>query len=243
MATIDKTTSAGHPADGAMRLAAVLLFAAAAFMAAGGIIKRVTGADLDAALADGTLAGYFQVVADNQVAVVFNLSAWIVGVLAWGAAATVVARLSASRDVAGRIAMVCYWTGVPLAVASFVAWLALVVQVGPDAGTRQLATAEIVGWLASRADWIATALIAGLGSLLLSIAGRDDWAPEWLVWWGAVAAAAGAVTVVAIIAGGLSTYGQVIIPVGVGWTIATGMVLLRQTGTGRIVASGNRSTI
>lgn len=226
-----KTTSAGQPTDGAMRLAAVLLFAAAAFMAAGGVIKRVTGADLDAALADGTLAGYFQVVADNQVAVVMNLSAWIVGVLAWGAAATVVAGLSASRDVTGRIAMVCYWTGVPLAVASFVAWLALVVQIAPDVGTQQLATAEIVGWLASRADWIATVLIAGLGSLLLSIAGRDDWAPGWLVWWGVVAAAAGAVTVVAITAGGLSTYGQAIIPLGVGWTIATGIVLLRQAAT------------
>lgn len=232
-ATIDngKTTSAGQPTNGALRLAAVLLFAAAAFMAAGGIIKRVTGADLDAALADGTLAGYFQVVAENQVAVVINLSMWIVGVLAWGAAATVVAELSASRDVTGRIAMVCYWTGVPLAVASFVAWLALVVQIAPDAGTRHLATAEIVGWLASRADWIATALIAGLGSLLLSLAGRDDWAPGWLVWWGALAATAGAATIVAIIAGGLSTYGQAIIPLGVGWTIATGIVLLRRTGT------------
>lgn len=223
---VSKSTTAS--ATGTTRLAAVLLFAAAGLMAAGGIIKRVTDADLDAALMDGTLGDYLNVVADHEAAVTINLSAWIIGVLLWGAAAVVVTTLSDRREVAARIALACYWTGVPLAVASFVAWLSLVTQIGPDANAQQLDIAAVVGWFASRADWIATAIIAGLGSMLLSVAGRDLWAPRWLLWWGALAGLAGAVTVVAIITGGLTTYGQVIIPVGVGWNVAAGVVLLRR---------------
>lgn len=226
----------GTEVESTMRLGAYFLFAGAAFMAFGGILKRVTGADLDAALASGRLASYFGVVADQQVLIIVNLSAWIIGVLLLGAAGTALVHLCVQRRLVAQVALLCYWTGVPLAIASFVAWLALVVQIGPAASSEELAITRIVGWWMSRADWIATVLLVGIGPLLISVAGRDDWVPGWLAWWGLAAGIAGGVTIIAMIFGGLATYGQVSIPVGLGWTIAAGILLFQRAGTSNDVA-------
>jgi hypothetical protein len=56
--------------------------------------------------------------------------------------------------------------------------------------------------------------------------------PTWLLRWSYVTAFAGVLTAVAILTGGagLMTYGFAIVPVGVGWMIAAGVVLLRKGG-------------
>ncbi|HUF09636.1 MAG TPA: hypothetical protein VMO47_09965 [Rhodothermales bacterium] len=53
--------------------------------------------------------------------------------------------------------------------------------------------------------------------------------PNGFSGWGIVAVIASALTATAMLTGGagLSTYSFLIIPVGVGWTIAAGLVLLR----------------
>lgn len=200
----------------------------ALLMALGGIIKRVVGADLDAALVQGTMEQYLALAADQQVLLVANLSLWIGGVLLLGAAGTAFAHLCRRRRLMARVAMFCYWSAVPLAIASFVAWIAIVVQLSSASSSEAILTAEVVGWFVSRADWTATVLIVGVGPALISLAGRGEWVPAWLGWLSVAAVLAGGLTTVAMFTGALHTYGSIIIPVGLIWTIAAGVVLLRQ---------------
>ncbi len=70
-------------------------------------------------------------------------------------------------------------------------------------------------------------LLVGFGPLLVAIAGRDTWVPTWLARWSRVTAGAGLLTVVAMYTDQLSSYGFLVVPVGIGWTIAAGIVALR----------------
>ena len=95
------------------------------------------------------------------------------------------------------------------------------------------ALAEALGFFASRADWIATVLLVGVGPALIAASGRDTWVPGWLAIWGALALLAGlltTLTTLTTLAVGLTTYGFLVVPVGLGWTIAAGVVVLRESG-------------
>jgi hypothetical protein len=138
------------------------------------------------------------------------------------------ANLCVEQRAMAQIAAFSYATGVSLAITAFVAWLALVVQVAPE---TDLVT-EVIDWFASRADWTATILIIGTGPVLLARAGRGEWVPTWLAHWSILAAITGLLTAVAMLTGGagLLSYGFLIVPVGIGWMIAAGVVLLRHGG-------------
>jgi hypothetical protein len=113
------------------------------------------------------------------------------------------------------------------AIVAFGAMLALVTQAAPLAGEIPAGTALALGWFASRVDWIATAMLVGLGPVLLSVANRD-WMPRWLVGWGYVAGVGGALSVAAMYLDGLTSWGFVSVPVGVLWTVAAGVTRLRR---------------
>jgi hypothetical protein len=199
---------------------------------AGAALNLASGADLDVALASGDMSQYLAVAGENTVMLVTNLTLWIIMVLLMSSAATVMASLGESRPAMARTGLLCYSTGAPLVIAAYVAWLALVVQIAPDTSPQSVRMAEVVGWFASRADWVATILVIGIGPTLLAVAGQDSWAPRWLVRWSVATAVAGLLNAIAMLTGGsgLGTYGFAIIPVGVGWMIAAGVVLLRRAG-------------
>lgn len=211
-----------------------------AYTAIGGSVCAITGAalwgasgaDIDQALAGGDIANYLTAAGESTHLLVANLTVWIAMALLLGIAATAMTALCERRQMIARVAMVCYWTGVPLVIAAYVAWLAVVVQVAPDTSPAAVLVTEVVGWFASRADWVATILIIGIGPALISLAGRGDWAPAWLARWGIVTAFTALLNAVAMLTGGsgLATYGFLIIPVGVGWMIAAGIVLFRRIG-------------
>jgi hypothetical protein len=191
----------------------------------------VTGADIDQALANGDMANYLIVAGENAGLLAANLTVWIVMAILMGVAATAMVALCERRRFVARIALFCYWTGVSLVLSAYVAWLAIVVRLAPDNSTSAVLVADVFGWYASRADWVATILVLGLGPALISLAGRGEWVPAWLSRWSIVAVVAAALNAIAMLfdGGGLSTYGFVIIPVGVGWMLAAGVVLLRRT--------------
>ena len=200
-----------------------------------------SGADLDAALASGDIAGFLTAAGETHQFLVANLTVWIIGVFILGIAGTAMALLSKRRVIA-QLAMFCYWMAVPLVFAAYIAWLAIVVQVAPDSSATAVLLTETIGWFASRADWVATILILSCGSALIAQAGRGDWVPTWLVRWSYVCLFAGMLTAVALLTGGNgpSTYGMLILPVGMGWTVAAGVVLLRR---GKVAQSSeNRVT-
>jgi hypothetical protein len=213
------------------RFAGYAALGAATSMILGAVLWGVSGADLDRALAAGTVADYLETAAAQRPLLVANLTAWIAGVMLFGAAGAGFFRLCQRRRTLAQLGLLCYWTAVPLAIASFVAMLAVVVQIAPQASPDAVLLAEVVGWFGSRADWIATALIVGFGPALISLAGRDEWVPAWLAYWAMTAAFAGLLTIVAMFTSALSSYGFLIVPVGLGWTIAAGVVALRRAST------------
>lgn len=208
----------------------LIAIASSLIMFTGAMLLVASGLDLDVALASGTMADYLAGIPEVRGLLVANLVLWIVGVLAWGVAGDAFSRLSSSSPTFTLLARACYSFGIPVVVASYAAWLTVVVVLGGPPTEGTLATGTAFGWFASRADWVATILVVGLGPFFLSLGGRGTWAPRWLVVWGGIAAVCGALNAVAMLTGGagLTTYGFIIIPVGLGWQIAAGVVVLRR---------------
>lgn len=202
-------------------------------MFSGAMLLLASGLDLDAALATGTMADYLAAVPEARGLAVANLVVWIIGVMLWGIAGDALSRLPATNSTATLLARSCYRFGIPLVVAAYTAWLVVVVVLGGDTSESTITMGTALGWFASRADWIATILVVGLGPLFLSLGGRGTWAPRWLLVWGGIAAFCGALNAVAMLTGGagLTSYGFVIIPVGLGWQIAAGVRAIRYPAT------------
>jgi len=213
----------------ATKIGAYTALIGALCMLIGAALWGISGADLDGALDNGELSNYLITANENSMFLMANLTIWIIGVILIGAAGTMMASLCVQRKAIAKIATYIYWIAVPLGVASFVAWLAIVVRLSPDSSATSALIAEAMGWFASRADWIATILIVGLGPALISVAGRGEWVPKWLFNWGVVALFAGVLSLIGMYAGGLTTYGFLVVPVGVGWTIASSMVLFKRS--------------
>ena len=88
--------------------------------------------------------------------------------------------------------------------------------------------ATLIGWIGARLDDIATMLIVGLSPLCLSIAGKRDWVPAWLAIWGYLAGITGLLVVISLLTG-IVALGFIIIPFGIGWMIAAGVVLIKKS--------------
>ncbi|MAT97500.1 MAG: hypothetical protein CL608_10195 [Anaerolineaceae bacterium] len=217
---------AGHRAA-SRRLGGYTAIAGAGTMVIGAILWGTSGTDLWAALDSGNMAGYLAAVAGVKAQLVVNLSLWILGVLILGIAGTMLAELSQRRRILAQVALVCFRTAVPLVIVSYIAMLAVVVQLGGATDATAVAIANVVGWIGARADDLATALIIGGGPLFVSLAGHGDWVPTWLLRWGYVAGLAGLFSLVCLYIPGMGAYGFIIIPIGVIWMIAAGVVLLR----------------
>jgi hypothetical protein len=166
---------------------------------------------------------------ESSSLLIANLTFWIIGVILLGIAGTMMSNLCTRQPEVAKIAQYIYGISASLAVASFVAWLAIVVRLAPDGSPTAALIAETIGWFASRTDWMATCLIIGFGPALISLAGRNDWVPRWLCIWGGIASLAGLLCVIGIFAGSLSTYAFLIVPVGLSWTIAASVVLFKLT--------------
>ena len=215
------------------RLGGLTALSGAIIMIIGALLQFSSGTDLWAALAGGDMVGYLAAVVGVKAQLVANLTFWIVGVLLLGTAVNYLVNLCTQREPMAQVARVCVGTAVPLAIISFIAMLALVVQIAPttlvaDTAATGVAIANVVGWIGARADDLATALIIGLPPLFLSIAARDDWMPTWLVWWGYLAGVVGLLSLVVLYMPALAGLGMLIIPFGMGWMLAVGVVLLRR---------------
>lgn len=214
----------------AVRIGAYTTLIGSLCMLGGAAIWGISGADIDQAIYDKDLAGYLAAALAGQRLLIANLSIWIIGVILLGAGAAMMAFISDQRSPLATLARYNYWLAVPLVVASYMAWLAVVVQLAPSDSPAAAAIAEAMGWFAVRADWVGTALVLGSGPALLAAAGRSNWAPNWLRIWSYVALLTCFLTTLAQFTGGLTTYGFLIIPVGMGWMLAASVVLFRRMG-------------
>lgn len=211
-----------------VRLGGLAALGGAIIMIIGAVLYFSSGTDLWAAVDGGDMAGYLAAVDGVKAQLVANLTFWIVGVLVLGTAVNMLANLCLQRPALAHVARVSAGAGVPLAIVAFIAMLSLVVQIAPDTSANSVAVARVIGWVGARADDLATALIIGFPPLLLSVAGRDEWMPTWLAWWGYLAGIIGLFTLVALYIPPLAGLVFLIVPVGMGWMIAVGVVLLRR---------------
>jgi hypothetical protein len=210
------------------RLGAITAIGGAVLMLIGAALWGSTGTDLWQSLDGGNMADYLRAVANSRSALVANTVCWITGVLTLGVAGCAMAELGTRNRAAAAIATVCFRTAVPLAIVAFLSMLALAIQIAPDAAPNAIAIAEVVGWIGARADDIATVLIIGAGPFFLSLAGRGDWAPNWLAIWGYLAGILGLFSLSCLFFPGMVQFSFIILPPGMGWLIAAGIVLLRQ---------------
>jgi hypothetical protein len=212
------------------RDAGLATIAGASTMLIGAALWGTTGTDLWAALDADDLAGYLVAIAPHRGQLIANLSFWIVGVLILGVAGNLLGGLSRSRPTLSRIGSVCVAVAVPLGIVSYFAMLVLVVQIAPDTSPTSVQIARAFGWFGARADDLATALILGAGALCFSLAGRGEWAPRWLVGLGWLCALFAVLSLVAPFFPGtaLAPLWFVIVPVGMLWLFAAGVVLVRR---------------
>lgn len=222
----DEMATAGA-ADRA-RAAGLAAIGGAIIMFIGAGLYFSSGTDLWAAVG-GDMSGYLVAVGTVKAQLVANLTFWIAGVFVLGTTVSAMANLSDGSGLAVQIARLCAFTAVPLAILAFIAMLSLVVQIAPDASETSVALANVVGWIGVRADDLATALIVGFAPFFLVLAGRKVWAPGWLVGWGTLAGLVGLLSLVVLYIPPLAQMGFLIIPVGLGWMVAAGVVLLRHS--------------
>lgn len=212
------------PGEVRRRLGGAALAAGALVMVVGAGFWASTGTDIDAALVDGTFGAYLADAVEHRATLGINLSLWMFGVGLLGAGGVLLAGTGREADHPGSdLARACYAVAATLALVSFLAWHGLVrVAERIDVGA-----AEAIGWTAWQIDNVATSLIIGLGPLALAWAARDGWMPRWLRMWAGVAAVTAVLTWIAIPTGGGGTYGFLIVPVGIAWSVTAGVVAMR----------------
>lgn len=198
-------------------------------MLAGAATWASTGADLDQALTQGSIAQYLESAKANASALCVNLTLWIVGVILMGAGGCQLALLGRTRIAAAAVACFGYTVGVGAAIVFFPLWLGIVLGLAPAhaAGSDVLAVAVALGQAATIADWIATVLILAVGSVCVAKAGADIWVPRWLLVWSRLVGIAGLSSLLGVVLGDRSTYAMLVVPLGVGWLIAAGITAAR----------------
>jgi hypothetical protein len=212
--------------DPGVQWGGVLLLAGAVTMLAGaGVHFSEPALGIDGAIERGEISAYLGNVVPIRGKAYANLVLWIVGVGFLGLGGTALSAAGdAARGAARGVARFAYAAGATLAWVSFMVWIALV----RAAPTLDPSVAEALAFVASRVDWLATTLIVGVGPAVLSTMMGIEWLPKWLRSWGLLAAGAGVLTWIAMAAGGLESYGFIVVPVGVVWSLVTGILVWRR---------------
>lgn len=201
-----------------------MAIAGALSMLIGAAFWIASGTDLWQALASKQMDNYLTQLPLVRQLLVINTSFWILGVLFMTTAATLMTDYCTSNPGLAQLAKVFSRTGANLGIVSFVTMLSLAIVI-PSADV-----ATIIGWIGTRLDDIATILIVGFSPLCLSIAGKADWVPGWLRVWGYLTGAAGLLSIIGLMTGNI-LLGFILVPIGLGWMIAAGIVLIKKSKT------------
>ncbi|HUG85845.1 MAG TPA: hypothetical protein VMM13_14880 [Euzebya sp.] len=208
------------------RAGGLCLVAAAVCMLAGAIIWAPTGVDFDAAVEQGTATALLADVDASRGALQVTFLLWILATPFFAAAGGLLRRAHHGSP-AGVAAGSLMVFGAGIALIAFVGFETMTTAMAPlhDSISHELATT--VSHLTSRLDWIATIAIIGVPPALLSAANREVW-PRWIQVLGFLAPLTAMLTATAMVTGsGLTTYGFLLVPVGLVWAIAAGIRLAR----------------
>ncbi len=199
----------------------------AVLMLIGAACWGATGTDLWAALAGNNMQEYMTSLSSVKTLLAVNTACWIAGVVFLGTATTLMSTLGNENHLFSSLAKIITSSAVPVAIVSFLLMFSLVI-ISPSIHEQSITLATVLGWTGARLDDIATLSIIGISPFLLSVAGRDRWVPGWLQVWGMLTAIAAVLVIISIFVPSLYRLNFIIIPVGIGWMIAAGIVLLRK---------------
>ncbi len=216
-----------HLSSQLLRTSGIFTLIGAITMLIGAAFWGSTGTDLWAALANGTMAEYLSAVPAVQTQLVLNTTFWSLGVILMGLGISGLAEGTQNLPVYTRIASYSARTGVTMGVISFITMLSLTLQIAPDSSPEAVRLANVVGWIGTRLDDVATILIIGVGPVCLSIAGRDQWVPGWLRTWGLIAGLVGLLALAGLYMASLADLAILLVPFGIGWMIAAGITAMR----------------
>ncbi|MBR9922362.1 MAG: hypothetical protein GYB31_16110 [Bacteroidetes bacterium] len=217
----NQTTFSNYKAAGYTTLIGAII------MVIGAALWGTSGTDLWAALAENQMAEYLSKSAAVKTQLIANLSVWIIGVTTLGVAGRMMTDLSDHSKAANQFARVFFNIAVPLGILSYIFMLAVVVLLTSGGTELETALATVTGWIGARTDDYATALIIGLAPAMVGISAKDIWMPRWLGLWGFINAAIGIFSVVVLYTS-VPQLGFIIIPFGVAWMIAAGIILIRR---------------
>ncbi len=198
--------------------------AGAISMLIGAACWGASGTDLWQALATYQMENYLSQLPEVRQLLVINICFWILGALLMATAGTLMAGFCTSNRGLAQMAKVFSGTGASIAIVSFITMLSLAIVI-PSSDV-----ATVVGWIGARLDDIATILIVGFSPLCLSIAGKGEWVPGWLLIWGYLAGITGFLGIISMLTG-IVVLGFIIVPIGIGWMIAAGIVLVKKSKT------------
>lgn len=198
-------------------------------MIIGAALWGSTGTDLWAALANESMGDYLIAVSSFKTRLVANTTFWSLGVILLGMGICGLADQSTHRAGMATIASFCARIGVGMGLVSFIVMLSLAIQIAPDTSSESVRLAKVMGWIGTRLDDIATILIIGVGPVFLSLAGRNHWVPGWLKTWGFIAGLVALVAFAGLYISSLSSMAILLVPFGMGWMIAAGIVAIRKT--------------
>lgn len=209
------------------RTAGTTAVAGASIMLAGAVCWGASGTDLWAALAAGTITQHRQDAHQAMGLLTANLLLWVLGVLLMSSAGSMMARLCTRRTGLAVLGRTCMLLGAAVAIPAFVLMYALALFPEAEPSPAHDTVYRTIGWAAAHMDDIATVLIVGLGPLALATAGHGAWAPGWLRTWGWLAGAVGLIGLAAAHVRTDHPLVFLIIPFGIGWMIAAGVVLIK----------------
>ncbi len=201
-------------------------------MAAGAVVGGIFGVFVDESLEAGTFGEYLTNAVTNSGAARANMWLSIFGVLGIGLGGYFLSRLGDETSLGTKAARFSFTAGPAAAIVFFSMILGVIEELAPRhvAGEEVETTARTLAYIATTADWIATALILGLGIGTLAYAGRSTWVPRWLFRWAMLASAAGVVSMIGTVTGARSTVSMIILPFAMTWLLAAGVVAIRHQG-------------
>jgi hypothetical protein len=216
---------------GAMALAGVTL------SVAGSILNQaIVDVDIFAAMETASASERARLLTDvaaEQTPLVAGFVIWMVAFPLLAIASIGLARLSRPSTLTVAVSRVAT-ASIGAMVVFLTMFIAFVVVIAPAhvAGEHVSTLAHTIGWIAATIDWVVTAVVLGLAPVAAVWAGRDTWAPRWLVGLAAVAATATALEI-----GGLITDHRAlafpIVPIGLLLFGAAGAcAMLESTSTG-----------
>lgn len=209
----------------ARRHAGMVLVVGVATMVVGAAIWASTGIDLDVASQTGTTAAIMEDVVANSTALSAVFVVWLSGMVWFAIASRLLGRLPMRAGVR-EVATASLTLGATFGGVSYLAFLTVVHGAAPSGGAESMAAWT---WFASNLDWAATILVLAIPVPCLVLFGDvHGWFSPLLRRLSLLPMLAGVGTAVALLTGnGISTFGFLLVPIGMIHMASTGITLWR----------------